>query len=378
MFACLTAIAMMQTSAPDVDVARLRAIVEKLSSFHTRNTLSPGLVEACEWVASEFRKMPGVEVEIMRYPIAKGRRIPEDMEAVQVIATIPGETDRVLLMGGHIDSLNLEVDAKTGRAPGANDDASGVAATMEVCRLMAAKKWRNTLKFVAFSGEEQGLHGSSALAKRAKDEGWDVIGVLNNDTVGSSGNLLGQKDEGHVRVFSEEGEGHGSRELARYIEWVVRRDVKNFGVKLVFRRDRFGRGGDHTPFVQQGFSAVRFIEVHEEYSRQHTPDDLIEHMDFDYLANVTRANLAVYRDMASGKESPSGIQVERHEEHQALVRWQAEEGVSYQVFWRETTSPVWQGSTLANENGRAVLPVSVDDHLFGVGAIGSVPKVQSS
>ncbi len=378
MFVCLAVAAtMIQNLMPDVDQARLRATVEKLSSFPTRNTLSSGLVDACEWTASELRKLPGVEVEIMRYPIAKGRRIPEDMEAVQVIATIPGETDRILLMGGHIDSLNLEVDAKTGRAPGANDDASGVAAAMEVCRLMAGKKWRNTLKFVAFSGEEQGLYGSAALAKRAKDEGWDVIGVLNNDTVGSSSNLQGQSNDKQVRVFSEEGEDHDSRELARFIEWVVRSDVPSFGVKLVFRRDRFGRGGDHTPFVQQGISAVRFVEVHEEYARQHTPNDLIEHMDFDYLANVTRANLAVFRVMAGGGASPTQIQVVRHEGHEARIRWDAEEGGQYQVFWRETSSPVWEGATDPMSESEVILPISVDDMIFGVGAVGAVPTVQA-
>lgn len=361
-----------------VDEQRLRATVTKLSSFTTRNTLSTGLVEACEWLAEEYRKIPGMKVEIMKYPIAKGRRIPEDMEAVQVVATLPGKTDRTVLLGGHIDSLNLEVDAKTGRAPGANDDASGVALCLEAARVAAQSKWNQTLKFVAFSGEEQGLYGSKAMAARAKSEAMNLEAVLSSDTVGSSSNKSGQKDTKHVRVFSEEGEGHHSRELARIIEWSVRHSMKDFGVKLVLRRDRFGRGGDHTPFVAEGFNAVRFIEVHEEFTRQHTPDDLVEHMDFKYLAQVTRANLAALSGLANAAPAPTGVHVKLDQNHDTTILWKAEPGVKYVVYWRDTASASWQGSVEAGSEGSVMIKkVNKDDHIFAVGAVGGIPVVAS-
>lgn len=378
MLVLLTAVAMTTLQPQDllslVDKPRLRATVEKLSSFETRNSLSPTLREACEWLADEYRKLPGMKVEVMEYTLPAGRRVPKDMPCYQVVAILPGKTDRRLVMGGHIDSLNLSVDPVTGRAPGANDDASGVAATLEVARAMAQKSWNQTLVFVAFSGEEQGLLGSTALSKKAKEEKWDLEAVLSNDTVGSSSNKDGQKDTKRVRVFSEEGENHHSRELARFCEWTVRQNVKGFGIKLVFRRDRFGRGGDHTPFAAEGFSAVRFVEVHEEYTRQHTPDDLIEHMDFTYLSNVTKANLAVLSQLASAAEAPTNVSVVRDQSHDTSLTWKKNEGSSYVVYWRETTSPTWQGSVPVGQVGKATVPkINKDDHIFAVGTIGGLP-----
>jgi len=373
-------LAMLQPANPhaemiaQVDQAKLRATVEKLASFPTRNTLSPGLTASCEWIAGEFRKIPGVEVEIMRYVAPAGRRIHADTEVVQVIATIPGETVRTYLMGAHIDSLNLQVQPTEGPAPGANDDASGVAATLEACRILARRKWRCTLKFVAFSGEEQGLLGSTALARRAVEEGWQLEGVLSNDTVGSSGNLAGQENAEQVRVFSEDGESHQSRELARAIEWFVRHDVQGFDVKLVLRRDRFGRGGDHTPFVQQNFNAVRFIEVHEEFTRQHTPDDLVEHMDFAYLARVTQANVAALARLASSGVAPTEVRIVRDQGHNTTLTWEATPGVAYVVYWRDTGSTEWQDAIAVGAVGRhTVKLVNKDDHFFAVGAVGGIP-----
>lgn len=381
MLACLTAAVFMThkpetQSLPPVDVNRLRATVEELSSFPTRNTNSPEHIRACEWLAEEFRKIPGCQVELMRYPVMKSRRILQDGEAVQVVATLQGESEDIVLMGGHMDSLNLEVDPVTGRAPGANDDASGVAATLEACRVLSTRKHRNTLKFVAFSGEEQGLLGSTALAKRAKAENWAIRAVLSNDTVGSSSNKAGQKDDMRVRVFSEEGEGHQSRELARWMEWQVRQNMPDFGIKLVFRRDRFGRGGDHTPFVAEGFNAVRFVEVHEEYSRQHTPDDLIEYMDFEYLAKVATANALVMGALGDARPSPERLQVQRAENHTTRLTWKADPDTRYVVYWRETTSPVWQHSAEAGSADSFLVDAGIDDCIFGVGSIGDIPRIQ--
>ncbi|MFN3730165.1 MAG: M28 family metallopeptidase [Fimbriimonadaceae bacterium] len=357
-----------------VSATRMEGIVRKLAAYHTRNTLSETLNDAAAWVADEWRAIPGMQVELMRYTLPRSRRVPEDKEVVQVVATLPGETDRRILVGGHLDSLNLQVDAATGRAPGANDDASGVALTMELARILATRKWRNTLVFVAFTGEEQGLYGSRALATRAKDEGWKIDGVLNNDTVGSSSNLQGQKEEKAVRVFSDEDAATGSRELARFCEWAVRQAMDDFRVKLVFRRDRFGRGGDHTPFAEAGFPAVRFIEVYEEYTRQHTPDDLPEHMDWAYLERVAKANLAVMASMAAAGPAPTNVRIDRAQGHDTTLTWNAEPDVRYTVYWRDTASPVWQGTFDAGAAGRyTVLGINKDDHFFAVAAHNGVP-----
>jgi Zn-dependent M28 family amino/carboxypeptidase len=331
------------------------------------------LHEAAEWLASEYRKIPGLEVELMRYIAPKGRRIPEDREVVQVVATLKGADDRMIIVGGHLDSLNLQADAATGRAPGANDDASGTALALEAARVMAGKKWQHTLKFVGFTGEEQGLLGSRAIAQKAKAEKWNIDAVLSNDTVGSSGNKNGQKDTKHVRIFSEEKETHNSRELARYIEWLTRAD-KNFGIKLVFRKDRFGRGGDHSPFNDEGYNAVRFVEVHEEYTRQHTADDLPEHMDWDYLANVTRMNLMTMEALANAAVPPTDVVISTAQSHDTTLTWKGTAGTKYVVYYRETTSPVWEkGIEVGAVEKYVVQKVNKDDHNFAIGAVGGVP-----
>lgn len=375
--------AMSQGAQPDlksmlsqIDSARLRATVERLSAFHTRNTLSEGLNEAAAWLAAEYRKIPGVEVELMEYTLPRGRRVPEDKQVVQVVARLRGEDDAIVLVGGHLDSLNLQADAVSGRAPGANDDASGTALALELARVMSQHKWKHTLMFVGFTGEEQGLHGSRALAKRAKSEGWKIIAMLNNDTVGSSGNLNGQSDDRRVRVFSDEAQAHNSRELARYIEFVVRQNMPDFGVKLVFRRDRFGRGGDHSPFNDEGFDAVRFVEVHEEYTRQHTPDDLPEFMDWQYLSKVAGANLVAMASLANSGPPPSDVRIDMRQGHDTTITWKPSPEVRYVVYWRETTSPIWQGFREVGNVDRATIEkINKDDHVVGVSAVGGVPVI---
>lgn len=370
--ALMVAAVLQQPLEASIDSARMMSDIRKLASFTTRNTNSPTLNDAAEWLAAQYRAIPGMKVELMRYKVEKSARIPEAMEVVQVVATLPGEDDRRLIIGGHMDSLNLSVDAKTGPAPGANDDASGTVVALEVARAMATRKWKHTLVFVGWSGEEQGLLGSRAMAEKAKAEGWKIDAVLSNDTVGSPENKAGQRNDKQVRVFSEDVEEHESRELARYIAWLVR--DKAFGVKLVFRRDRFGRGGDHTPFNQNGFNAVRFVEVHEEYTRQHTPDDLPQFVDPAYLANVAKVNLIAMASLAEAGAQPTNVRVDRRQGHDTTVTWQAVAGVSYTVYWRDTASPVWQGSKDVGAVSRATIEkVNKDDHVFAVGAAGGMP-----
>ncbi len=365
---------------PDVSKDNLKATIEKLSSWHDRNTSNPTLNEAADWIATEFKKIPGLQVEIMKYQIHAGPRIPADKEVVQVVATLPGATDRRVIVGGHFDSINMVEKGVAGRAPGANDDGSGTALTMELARLMAGQKWNQTMVFVAFSGEEQGLLGSAALAKRAKAEGWKIDAVLSNDMVGNSHNLHGGHDNKHVRVFSEESlpateNPHNSRELARFVEWTTRGKIRNFAPYLVFRRDRFGRGGDHTSFNQQGFTAVRLVEVDEEYTRQHTPNDLPEFVDFDYLANNVRVNYLSLATLAQAADPPTNVRVDRAQGYATTITWRPTPGVHYVVYWRDTTSPVWQGSKEVEEVAKVTIEkINKDDHVFAVAALNGIPQ----
>lgn len=365
--------------ATKVDKARLRAVVEHLSSFHTRNTNSPSCTEAAAWIATQFRQIPGISVETMSYEIKKGRRVPEDKQATQVIARLPGSDDRIVMVSGHLDSINMQADPLTGRAPGANDDASGVSLALELARLTSGHHWRHTLVFVAFSGEEQGLLGSSALADRAKQEGWKIDALLSNDMVGNSRDNLGQVDSHHVRLFSDppdrlEKNPQNSRELARFIEWRTRGAVPDHGVKLVLRRDRYGRGGDHSPFSEKGFSAVRFTDVFEEYSRQHTPNDLPDAMDWDYLANNARINLVALGALADADAAPTDPKIDLKQGHDTTITWRRSPGARYTVYWRDTTSATWQHALNVGGVDHVTLPkVSKDDSFFAVGSEGGVP-----
>jgi hypothetical protein len=332
------------------------------------------LNEAAEWIAGEFGKIPGLKVEKFTYHIEKGPRVPEAKDVVEVVAVLPGRTDRRVIVGGHFDTINMTpgntIDSP---APGANDDASGVSLTLEMARVLATRSWDQTLVFVAFSGEEQGLFGSAALAKSAKQQGWNIDAVLSNDMVGNSVNLRGERDDRHVRVFSEESEVHQSRELARWIEYVQRSSGSRFGVKLVFRRDRFGRGGDHTPFNREGFTAVRFVEVHEEYSRQHTPNDLPEFVDERYLANVAKVNLRAMANLAGAGAQPHRVHVDPKQGYESHISWTGNADADYIVYWRETTSPVWQFSRTVHGLSGTIKEAHKDDHVFAVGAPGGIP-----
>lgn len=357
------------------------ATVRHLSTaYPTRNTNTPECRAAAEWVAGEMRKIPGLEVELMSYHVPAGRRVPKELDVLQVVATLPGETTRRVMIGGHLDTINLGGDPMTAITPGANDDASGVAATMELARVFAGRgKPKNTMMFVAFTGEEQGLYGSTALAARAKTEGWTIDALLSNDTVGGGQGAEGQRDKGTVRVYSEEPTGeregdHAGRELARLIEWESRGKIRGFRPRLVFRRDRFQRGGDHTPFNNAGFTAVRVVESLEDLSRQHTPRDTVEGVDPKYLTNVTRMNEVALAALSMAGAPPKNVVYDAKQSPSTILRWEGESSGAYVVYWRETSSPIWQGSLkVGNATSVTVPNVNKDDHTFAVGAIGGVP-----
>ncbi len=347
-------------------------IIKHLSSMHTRNSLTKGIWDASEWCAEQLKKLNSVEVELMKYVLPASRRVPKDTECVQVVATKKGKSDRTLVIGAHLDSLNLS-DNPTGKAPGANDDASGCAAVLNAAQFFQSKSTECAIKFVLFSGEEQGLLGSKALAARAKAENWKIEAVLSNDTVGSSENLLGQKDKKQIRIFSEEKETHKSRELARLIEY----KCKHLPVKpkLVLRADRFGRGGDHTPFADAGFNAIRLVEVFEEYTRQHTTDDVEKHIDYNYLDGVCQLNNTALEFLANSQIAPTNVTTTRDNGHHTLVRWAGNPEGFYTVYWRETDSTTWQNHQDVHGLETILMKISIDDHYFAVGTNGGVPVI---
>ena len=370
----VTASLLLSHLTSEVSKDSLRQTLTHLSTYPTRNTNTPELEKAAEWIASEFKKIPGLRVELMRYDVKKGRRVVADKSVVQVVATLPGESDKKVIVGGHLDTINLTGDPLTAIAPGINDDGSGVALTLECARILSQKRWRNTLVFVAFSGEEQGLFGSGALAERAQKESWKIEAMLNNDTVGASQGPGKLKDKKRVRLYSEESTDHNSRELARFIEWETRGKVKGFSPWLVFRKDRFQRGGDHAPFNIKGFNAVRFVEAIEYLTHQHTDKDTLEGIDFDYLANVVRLNLISLSSFASAADAPTNVRYDAKQAHDTIVRWNSQPGVSYRVYWRESSSSVWQGMVEAGEKNEVIIKgKNKDDHVFAVGAVGGVP-----
>jgi hypothetical protein len=278
-------------------------------------------------------------------------------------------------MGAHLDTINVRGLADvTLRAPGANDDASGIAAMLEVARIVATRPRRHPLLFAAFGGEEQGLVGSTVLAARARAERWTIEVLLSNDMIGNTRNAIGVHDDARVRIFSESSAAHQSRELARWMEWLQRTHGEpGHALKLVFRNDRFARGGDHTPFNNAGFTAVRMTEMIEDYAHQHTPDDLPEHIDYTYLARNVRINLLAIDHLANAGPPPTDVRVDRKQSHDATLTWTATPGVSYTTYWRDTASGRWESATPVGDVARATVDVDKDNTEFAVGTDGGIP-----
>jgi Zn-dependent M28 family amino/carboxypeptidase len=395
----------------DVSEANLRGYIEKMVGFGTRHTLSDqvsetrGIGAARRWVESEFRKMSTdcgncLEVITTRDTVTAPPRVPNPTLIANAVAIQRGTTDpnRVIIIQGHLDSRVSDVMNSTADAPGANDDASGVAAVMEVARVLSKRRFGATLVYAALSGEEQGLHGGRILANYAKAQGWEVEAVLNNDIVGNSRGLAATVED-RVRVFSEgvrsaESDAQGnarrsvggevdspSRNLARYVDTLADQHLSGFDVAMVFRRDRFGRGGDQVPMVEAGFPAVRVTEFSENYTRQHQDlrtengivyGDTIDGVDFAYLGRVTRLNAIAMASLASAPRPPLEVKVDGAVSADTKVSWTASPGAaSYVIWWRDTTSPVWQQSlTVAGAETTATLKNTViDNWFFGVQAV---------
>jgi len=400
----------------EIDARNIEATIRKLVSFGTRSTLSDqndpkrGIGAARDWLYSEFLKAAEssqgrMTVEKQSFEQQKAARVPQPTIITNIVATLKGSqpeaTDRIYVVSGHYDSMcSSPTDAKCD-APGANDDASGTAAVLEMARVMAKYEFDATIVFMAVAGEEQGLLGSTHFAEEAKKKNWNVDAMFTNDIVGNTLGGNGVRDRGNVRVFSEgvpsnetEAEAttrrsvggendSASRQLARFIKETGDSFVPQFKVMLVYRRDRYGRGGDHIPFLERGYPAVRFTEVNEEFRHQHQNvrvengvqyGDLPQFVDFAYIANVARVNAASLAALAWAPSRPKGVAIlTARLSNDTDLRWEANKEpdlAGYEIVWRDTTSPVWTNSkAVGNVTSYTMKGMSKDNYFFGVRAI---------
>ena len=403
------------TALQRVSSQRIQENIAKLVSFGTRLTLSAqdarsiaqgkGIGAAREWIKSEFERYSKdcggcLEVKTDRFTEQPADRIPKATEITNVYAVLkgtdPAQSKRMVLVTGHYDSRNSDTLDVKGDAPGANDDASGTAVSLECARVLSKMKFPGTIIFLTVAGEEQGLNGSRHFAMMAKDQGWELEAVLNNDIVG--GDKSADQDHSVVRVFSEGlpaaaseqdvkrirglgGESDsGSRQLARYVAEVGRTYETAVTPMLIFRLDRYLRGGDHYSFNQQGFAAVRVTEFREDFHHQHQNvrnevgieyGDLPKFVDYDYVADVARLNAATLASLASAPGVPRNVRILTKDlENDSTLAWEAAPGAaSYEVVWRATSSPEWEHTQGFGNATRATLKISKDNVIFGVRAV---------
>ena len=398
-----------------IDARNIERTIRQLAAFGTRNTLSEqndpkrGIGAARDWLYAEFLKAAETSngrmtVEKQSYEQAKAQRVPEPTTITNVVATLKGSqpeaTDRIYVVSGHYDSMcNSPTDAKCD-APGANDDASGTAAVLEMARVMAKFEFDATIVFMAVAGEEQSLLGSTHFAEQAKQKNWNVDAMFTNDIVGNTLGGNGIRDRGTVRVFSEGvpsnetaaeattrrsvgGENDSaSRQLARFIKETSEAFVSNMKVLMVYRRDRYGRGGDHIPFLERGYPAVRFTEMNEDFRHQHQNvrvengvqyGDLPEFVDFAYVANVARVNAASLAMLAYAPSRPKGVTIVSRLSDDTELRWEANKEpdlAGYEIVWRDTASPVWTNVKPVGKVMTFTLKgMSKDNFFFGVRAV---------
>lgn len=392
----------------------LESYIRKLVSFGTRNTLSAqsnpkrGIGAARNWVLSRFNEFARASngrmtAFIDTTTLQKSRRVDTLTVLGNVVATLKGtdpNDDRIFIISGHLDNMRSNVMDRAGDAPGANDDASGVAAVMECARIMSQHSFPATVIFVAVSGEEQGLLGAEFMAEKAKRQNWNIEAVLNNDIMGSNNssetNIINNTQ---IRVFSEafsildtgrvtqtirslglENDGK-ARQLARYVKETGERYVDNLQVVMIYRNDRFLRGGDHTPYVNRGYAAVRFTEMNENYYHQHQDvrmekgiqyGDLPEFMDFEYLRKNTAMNLSNLANLAKSPAQPQEVRIDaRQLTNFSNLSWKAPKSgkvKGYYVLIRETTSAVWQKKFFTADT-KIDLPYSKDNYFFGVQSV---------
>ncbi|MEQ8926445.1 MAG: M28 family metallopeptidase [Fulvivirga sp.] len=399
-----------------VSAERIEHDIRKLVSFGTRHSLSDtvsdsrGIGAARRWIKNEFTSISKncnkcLEVSYLRN-IVKGdpnTRIPTDTEIVSVMAIQRGTKypNRYIIMSGDIDSrVSDPLDGKSD-SPGANDNASGMAGTIEAARVLSNYTFESSIIYVGLSGEEQGLFGGKYMAEVAKEKGWEIIGVLNNDMISNIEGVNGVVDNRSFRIFSEPtpitetdevrrkrrlygGEVDGiSRQLARYIHKTTQTYMPEMNPTMIYRLDRFGRGGHHKPFNDAGFAAVRIMETNENYTRQHQDlrtengikyGDVIEGVNFDYAKKLTAVNAINLASLAWAPPQPENVEIAGAVEPSTSLKWKKlnDDGIAgYKIYWRETTAPQWRYSKFVGNVSEYLLKgIVIDNYLFGVAAVG--------
>jgi len=397
---------------------RIKKDVKTLADFGTRHTLSDtvsntrGIGAARRWIKSEFETISKncnncLDVFYQSNLVEKGtnQRIVKDVNVVNVVAIQRGTKypNRFIIMSGDIDSRVSDPNDFTSDAPGANDNATGMAGAIEAARVLSQYKFENSIIYVGLSGEEQGLFGGKGLAKYAQDNQWKIIGVLNNDMIGNISGVDGVVDNRTFRIFSEPittaetdpeklasqararrfygGEVDGtSRQLARYVYETTKTYMPEMNPMLVYRLDRFGRGGHHRPFNDAGFPGIRIMEAHENYTQQHQDirtengidyGDTFEHVNFPYCKKLTAVNAITMASLASAPPSPTEVSIGGIVEASAKLKWTEAEGAKgYKIYWRATTSPTWDHSRYVEGVTEFTLEgIVIDNSFFGIAAV---------
>ncbi|MEJ1223651.1 M28 family peptidase [Sediminicola sp. 1XM1-17] len=397
-----------------VSSERIEKDVTTLVNFGTRHTLSDtisktkGIGAARRWIKSEFDKISTtcgncLEVSYQKDLVKKdaNARIVKDVEVVNVVAIQRGTKypNRYIIMSGDIDSRVSDPTNFTSESPGANDNASGMAGTIEAARVLSKYKFESSIIYLGLSGEEQGLFGGQGLVKSAKEKGWDIIGIFNNDMIGNIKGVDGIISNTDFRIFSEPvppteterernmrrfygGEVDGiSRQLARYVHNNVKTYMPEMNPMMIYRLDRFGRGGHHRPFNDAGYAGIRIMEAHENYTQQHQDirvedgiayGDVLEHVNFDYARNLTAVNAINMASLAWAPPAPQEVKIGGIVEPSAKFEWSKVDGATgYKIYWRDTTSPTWDHSRYVGDVTEFTLEgIVIDNYFFGVSAVG--------
>jgi len=397
-----------------VSADRIQKNITTLTEFGTRNTFSDtvsdtrGIGAARRWIKSEFEQISKDCKNCLNVFYQKdlvttdmGSRIPKDAWVVNVVAIQKGTKypNRYIIMSGDIDSRASDTMDFTTDAPGANDNASGMAGTIEAARVLSKYQFENSIIYVGLSGEEQGLFGGGGLAKYAKEKGWDIIGILNNDMIGNIKGVNGVISNRDFRIFSEPvpatetdkerqmrrfygGEVDGiSRQLARYVHKTVKTYMPEMNPMMIYRLDRFGRGGHHRPFNDAGFAGIRIMETHENYTQQHQDirtengiayGDVLEHVNFEYAKKLTAVNAINLASIAWAPPAPKELKIGGIVEPSAKFEWSKVDGaIGYKIYWRDTTSPTWDYSRSVGDVTSFTLEgIVIDNYFFGISAVG--------
>jgi hypothetical protein len=419
MFSLAPACLLSQTNARVYDIIdavsaeRIEKDITTLAGFGTRNTFSDtvsdtrGIGAARRWIKSEFETISKncnncLDVFYQKDLVkAEGnRRVPKDTWIVNVAAVQKGSKypNRYVIMSGDIDSRNSDGSDFTKDAPGANDNASGMAGAMEAARVLSKYKFESSIVYLGLSGEEQGLFGGKGFADWAKAQGWEIIGVLNNDMIGNIQGVDGVISNRDFRIFSEPvppneteqqrqarrfygGEVDGiSRQLARYVHKTTQTYMPEMNPMMIYRLDRFGRGGHHRPFNDLGWAGIRIMEAHENYNQQHQDirtengieyGDKLKFVNFDYAAKLTAVNAITMASLAWAPPAPENVAIGGIVEPSAKLKWDKVEGAAgYKIYWRDTTSPTWDHSRYVGDVSEFTLEgIVLDNYFFGVAAV---------